>query len=64
MHDAFEHAKGGKLTMPVLALGGDKSFGTAEADTLRFVVMNVSPGIIPDFGHLIMDEHPKPRSRS
>jgi pimeloyl-ACP methyl ester carboxylesterase len=74
MHDAFEQfgafnqdaidnkamlAKGGKLTMPVLALGGDKSFGTAEADTLRFVAANVSPGIVPDSGHWIMDENPK-----
>jgi pimeloyl-ACP methyl ester carboxylesterase len=74
MHDAFEQfgafnqdaldnkallAKGGKLTMPVLALGGDKSFGTAEADTLRFVATNVTPGIIPASGHWIMDENPK-----
>jgi pimeloyl-ACP methyl ester carboxylesterase len=74
MHDAFEQfgafnqdaidnkamlAKGGKLTMPVLALGGDKSFGTAEVDTLRFVATNVTPGIVPDSGHWIMDENPK-----
>ena len=73
MHDAFEQfgafnqdaidnkamlAKGGKLTMPVLALGGDKSFGTAEADTLRAVATNVTPGIIPNSGHWIMDENP------
>jgi pimeloyl-ACP methyl ester carboxylesterase len=74
MHDAFEQfgafnqdasdnkallAKGGKLMMPVLALGGEKSFGTAQADTLRFVATNVTMGIIPGSGHWIMDENPK-----
>ena len=73
MHDAFEQfgafnqdaidnkallAKGGKLTMPVLALGGEKSFGTAQADTLRFVATNVTMGIVPGSGHWIMDENP------
>jgi pimeloyl-ACP methyl ester carboxylesterase len=52
-------AKGGKLAMPVLALGGEKSFGTAQADTLRFVATNVTMGIIPGSGHWIMDENPK-----
>ncbi|TLZ44032.1 MAG: alpha/beta hydrolase [Gammaproteobacteria bacterium] len=74
MHDAFEQfgafnqdaidnkallAKGDKLTMPVLALGGEKSFGTAQADTLRFVATNVTMGIVPGSGHWIMDENPK-----
>jgi pimeloyl-ACP methyl ester carboxylesterase len=74
MHDAFEQfgafnqdaidnkallAKGGKLTMPVLALGGEKSFGTSQADTLRFVATNVTMGIVPGSGHWIMDENPK-----
>ena len=74
MHDAFEQfgafnqdaiddkallAKGGKLAMPVLALGGEKSLGTAEADTLRFVATNVTMGIIAGSGHWIMDENPE-----
>jgi len=74
MHDAFEQfgafnqdaidnkallAKGGKLAMPVLALGGEKSLGSAEADTLRFVATNVTMGIVPGSGHWIMDENPK-----
>ena len=73
MHDAFEQfgafnqdaiddkallAKGGKLAMPVLAVGAEKSFGTAEADTLRFVATNVTMGIVPASGHWIMDENP------
>lgn len=73
MHDAFEQfgafnqdaidnqallAKVGKLNMPVLALGGDKSSGAGEADELRFVATNVTMGIVPNSGHWIMDENP------
>jgi pimeloyl-ACP methyl ester carboxylesterase len=74
MHDAFEQfgafsqdavdnkallAQGGKLTMPVLAIGAEKSFGAGMADELRFVASNVSGGIVPDSGHWIMEENPK-----
>jgi pimeloyl-ACP methyl ester carboxylesterase len=74
MHDAFEQfgafnqdatdnkemlARLGKLKMPVLALGGEKSFGTGEAEDLKFVALNVTAGIIPGSGHWIMDENPK-----
>ena len=74
MHDAFEQfgafnqdaidnkallAKVGKLTMPILAVGGEKSFAAAEATTLRFVALNVTLGIVPGSGHWIMDENPK-----
>jgi pimeloyl-ACP methyl ester carboxylesterase len=50
--------------MPILALGGEKSFGAAEADDLRFVAVNVSMGIIPGSGHWIMDENPKATTES
>jgi pimeloyl-ACP methyl ester carboxylesterase len=74
MHDAFEQfgafnqdaidnkallATVGKLPMPILALGAEKSFGTGEADNLRFVAANVSGGIVPGSGHWIMDENPQ-----
>jgi len=73
MHDAFEQfvafpqdgidnqallAKG-KLTMPVLALGGEKSYGVTMADDLRQVATNVVSGVIPDSGHWIMEENPQ-----
>ena len=73
MHDAFEQfaafhqdaldnkallARHGKLTMPVLALGAEKSFGAGEADELRFVAANVKGGIVPASGHWIMEENP------
>src|SRR6202451_1714449 len=74
LHDAFEQfgafsqdatdnkallAQGGKLAMPVLGVGGEKSFGAGMADELRFVAINVSTGIIPHSGHWIMEENPE-----
>jgi len=73
MHDAFEQfgafsqdatdnkallAQGGKLQMPILALGAEKSFGEGMAVELRFVGSNVTSGIVPDSGHWIMEENP------
>ena len=74
IHDAFEQfgafnqdavdnkamlANGGKLNMPVLALGGEKSSGTGQAQELRNVATNVTAGIVPGSGHWIMEENPK-----
>jgi pimeloyl-ACP methyl ester carboxylesterase len=49
-------AANGKLTMPVLALGADHSFGAQMADDVRFVATNVTGGIITDSGHWVMEE--------
>ncbi|QEL22696.1 alpha/beta hydrolase [Bosea sp. F3-2] len=51
-------AAGGKLTMPVLAVGGEKSFGTAMAAVMRAAAADVTEGVIPDSGHWIMEENP------
>jgi pimeloyl-ACP methyl ester carboxylesterase len=48
----------GKLRMPVLAIGGEKSFGTTMAKIMRFAASNVREGVIPDSGHWIMEENP------
>ncbi len=48
----------GKLTMPVLALGGDHSFGTQMADIMRLVASDVTAGIIAKSGHWVMEEQP------
>ena len=48
----------GKLSMPVLAVGGDHSFGPKMAEVMRFAASNVTEGIIPDSGHWIMEENP------
>jgi pimeloyl-ACP methyl ester carboxylesterase len=49
----------GKLTMPVLAIGGEKSYGSALATEIRFVATNVTPLVIPDSGHWLMEEQPE-----
>lgn len=51
-------AAGGRLTMPVLAIGGEKSFGTAMAATMRGAATDVTEGVVPDSGHWIMEENP------
>jgi pimeloyl-ACP methyl ester carboxylesterase len=54
---AFLAAKG-KLGMPVLAIGGEKSFGPMMATVMRFAASDVTEGVIPDSGHWIMEENP------
>ena len=49
----------GKLSMPVLAIGGEKSFGAQLAKIMQFAASNVREGIIPDSGHWIMEENPR-----
>jgi pimeloyl-ACP methyl ester carboxylesterase len=49
----------GKLSMPVLALGGEKSFGLTMAEVARFAASNVAGEVVPDSGHWIMEENPK-----
>jgi pimeloyl-ACP methyl ester carboxylesterase len=49
---------GGRLAMPVLAIGADHSFGAAMADDLRFVANNVTSVVIADSGHWLMEEQP------
>ena len=48
----------GKLTMPVLAIGAEKSFGTAMADDLGYVATNVTSVVIANSGHWLMEEQP------
>src|SRR5271170_2418047 len=49
-------AAGGKLGMPLLALGADHSFGTHMADDVRFVATDVTGGVIANSGHWVMEE--------
>jgi len=48
----------GLLTMPVLAIGGEKSFGPTMAVVMRAAASNVTEGIVPHSGHWIMEENP------
>jgi pimeloyl-ACP methyl ester carboxylesterase len=52
-------AANGKLKMPVLAVGGEKSFGATMAVVMRAAADTVTEGIVPDSGHWIMEENPK-----
>lgn len=56
--DNRAYAAKGKLTMPVLAIGGDKSFGETMAVVMRFVATNVRSVVIPHSGHWLMEENP------
>ena len=72
MHDGFEqfHAfdqdvidnheflTHGPLPMPVLAIGGEKSFGPMMAVVARAAASNVQGVVIPNAGHWVMEENP------
>jgi pimeloyl-ACP methyl ester carboxylesterase len=51
-------ARNGKLAMPILALGGEKSFGPMMATVMRAAATDVTEGIVADSGHWIMEENP------
>jgi pimeloyl-ACP methyl ester carboxylesterase len=72
MHSGFEQFKAfdqdaidnkaflsnGPLTMPVLAVGGEKSFGPMMATVMRAAATNVREAVIPLAGHWLMEENP------
>ena len=72
MHSGFEQFKAfdqdaidnqafltkGMLIMPVLAMGGEKSFGPMMATVMRFAATNVQQAVIPHSGHWLMEENP------
>jgi pimeloyl-ACP methyl ester carboxylesterase len=72
MHSGFEQFKAfdqdaidnkaflakGMLIMPVLAVGGEKSFGPMMATVTRFAATNVQQAVIPHSGHWLMEENP------
>lgn len=48
-----------KLTMPVLAIGGEKSLGRQLAQQMRLVADKVTSVVLPETGHWILEERPK-----
>lgn len=44
--------------MPVLAVGGEKSFGANEAVVMRNAATDVREMVIPGAGHWLMEEAP------
>jgi pimeloyl-ACP methyl ester carboxylesterase len=60
--DAIDNQKllaNGKLAMPVLAIGGDHSYGAHLATEVGFAASNVRTGVIDNAGHWIMEEQPQ-----
>src|SRR5579863_190779 len=47
-----------KLTMPVLAVGGERSFGPLQAVIMRNVATNVREAVVAGSGHWLMEERP------
>jgi len=47
------------LTMPVLAVGGERAINTGVEREMRTVADDVSGAVIPGAGHFLMDEAPK-----
>jgi pimeloyl-ACP methyl ester carboxylesterase len=48
----------GLLAMPVLAVGGEASFGPTMAAIMREAASDVTEAVIPDAGHWLMEEEP------
>jgi pimeloyl-ACP methyl ester carboxylesterase len=46
-----------KLTMPVLAVGGEKSFGPLMATHMRNAATDVREAVVPGAGHWLMEEN-------
>jgi pimeloyl-ACP methyl ester carboxylesterase len=60
--DAIDNQKlagKGKLKLPVLAIGGDHSYGAQLATEIGFVATNVRSAVINNSGHWIMEEQPE-----
>jgi pimeloyl-ACP methyl ester carboxylesterase len=52
-------AEKGKLSIPVLAIGGDHSYGAQLATEIGFAAANVRAAVINNSGHWIMEEQPE-----
>jgi pimeloyl-ACP methyl ester carboxylesterase/uncharacterized RmlC-like cupin family protein len=48
-----------KLKMPVMAVGGEKSFGPLQAVIMRHVATNVQEEVVQGSGHWLMEEKPE-----
>jgi len=48
-----------KLTIPVLAIGGEKSLGEVLGQQMKLVASDVTVVVLKDTGHWVMEERPK-----
>lgn len=51
-------AGGGRLAMPILAVGGEKSFGPVMATVMQAAADDVTQAVVADSGHWLMEEQP------
>ena len=51
-------ARGGRLKMPLLAVGGERSFGATMAAVMRAAADDVRESVVKDSGHWLMEEQP------
>lgn len=54
-----EERKNTPLTMPVMAIGGERSFGELVGNAVSAVAPHVQSVVIPDTGHFLAEESPE-----
>lgn len=54
-----EKRKASPLTMPVLAIGGERSYGAHVGDAMKSLAANVESVVIPGAGHWLAEEAPE-----
>jgi pimeloyl-ACP methyl ester carboxylesterase len=55
----FEQLSQTRLTMPVLAIGGDKANGAVLGQQMRIVASNATVVVLKNTGHWVLEENPK-----
>jgi len=55
----FAELSKNKLTMPVLAIGGEKANGVVLGEQMKLVATNATMVVLKDTGHWVMEERPK-----
>jgi len=55
----FEELSKTKLTMPVLAIGGEKANGSVLGEQMKLVATNATMIVLKDTGHWVLEENPK-----
>lgn len=55
----FAELSKAKLTMPVLAIGGEKANGTLLGEQMKIVATDAQMVVLKDCGHWVMEEKPK-----
>ena len=55
----FEELSKTKLTMPVLAIGGEKANGQVLGEQMKLVATNATMVVLKNTGHWVLEENPK-----